>query len=300
MDAERKSYWEQRMVQLFTAQDKKNAKFEKKMRKEYLRVEEQLKKEIASYYTKYGKDGVIEYRKLVQSLTEKERDLLFQDYDEFVRRNPKYAHLMPIRESIYKLNRLEGLQLDIRMRMVELGAFEEEGFRKLLEEAYENGYLSSMKGLKNPPSFFVVNNLAMEQTLNEKWINGGNFSTRIWGNKERLLNALNAEIRDGIIRGDDFRQMSKVIQYRTGVGENDAKRLLQTEYNFVMGQANKQAFMEAKVKRYEVSAVMDRKTSKTCRSLDGDQFDFESAKVGGIIHHSMHVVEQLLFQWRSE
>jgi len=280
MDANRKSYWEQRMVQLFTAQDKKNAKFEKKMRKEYLRVEEQLKKEIASYYTKYGKDGVIEYRKLVQSLTEKESDLLFQNYDEFARRNPKYAHLMPIRESIYKLNRLEGMQLDIRMRMVEIGAFEEEGFRRLLEEAYENGYLSSMKGLKNPPSFFVVNNLAMQQTLNEKWINGGNFSTRIWGNKERLLNALNAEIRDGI-RGDDFRQMSKVIQYRTGVGENDAKRLLQTEYNFVMNQANKQAFLDAAVKRYEVSAVMDRKTSKTCRSLDGEQFDFESAKVGG-------------------
>lgn len=281
MDVERKSYWEKRMIQLFTAQDKKNVKFEKKMEKEYLRVEEQLKKEIASYYTKYGKDGVIEYRKLVQSLTEEERDLLFQDYDEFARRNPKYAHLMPIRESIYKLNRLEGLQLDIRMRMIELGAFEEEGFRKLLEEAYENGYLSSMKGLKNPPAFFVINNLAMQQTLNEKWINEGNFSTRIWGNKERLLSALNAEIRDGIIRGDDYKQMSQVIQYRTGVGENDAKRLLQTEYNFVMNQANKQAFLDAGVTRYEISAVMDRKTSKTCRSLDGEQFDFESAKVGG-------------------
>lgn len=280
MDAERKSYWEKRMVQLFTAQDKRNAKFEKKMRKEYLRMEEQIKKEIASYYAKYGKDGVIEYRKLVLSLAEKERELLYQDYDEFARRNPKYTHLMPVRESIYKLNRLEGLQLDIRMRMIELGAFEEEGYRKLLEQAYEDGYLSTMKGLSNAPSFFTLNSVAMGQTLNEKWIDEGNFSTRIWGNKEKLIRLLNNEIRDAFIRGDDFRQMSKLIQYRTGVGENDAKRLLQTEYNFVMGQANKQAFMEANVTKYEVSAVMDRKTSKTCKSLDGEQFDFENAKVG--------------------
>lgn len=280
MDAERKSYWEQRMVQLFTAQDKRNTKFEKNMRKEYLRVEEQIKKEVAAFYTKYGKDDVIEYRKLVLSLTEKERELLYQDYDEFARRNPKYRHLMPVRESIYKLNRLEGLQLNIRMHMVELGAFEEEGFQKLLEQAYESGYLTTMKGLNNAPSFFTLNSVAMGQTLNEKWIDEGNFSTRIWGNKEKLLRLLNSEIRDAFIRGDDYKQMSQVIQYRTGVGENDAKRLIQTEYNFVMNQANKQAFMDAGVTRYEISAVMDRKTSKTCRSLDGDQFDYEGAKVG--------------------
>lgn len=280
MDAERKSYWEQRMIQLFTSQDKRNAKFERKMHKEYLRIEEQINKEIASFYTKYGKDDVIEYRKLVLSLSDRERNLLYQDYEAFTEKYPKYTHLMPVRESIYKLNRLEGLQLNIRMNLLELGVYEEENYQKLLEQAYENGYLSTMKGLSNAPSFFMVNSIAMSQTLNEKWIDEGNFSTRIWGNKEKLIRLLNNEIRDGFIRGDDYRQMAKVIQYRTGVGENDAKRLLQTEYNFVMNQANKQAFIDAGVTRYEISAIMDKKTSRTCRSLDGQQFEFESAKVG--------------------
>ncbi|KIO60634.1 hypothetical protein [Caldibacillus thermoamylovorans] len=52
---------------------------------------------------------------------------------------------------------IEGLQLSIRMKMVELGAFEQEGFEKLLREAYERGYLSTMKGLDKAPSFFSVN-----------------------------------------------------------------------------------------------------------------------------------------------
>lgn len=274
------SYWENRMIQLYDSQDKRNNAFDKKMRKQYLSMEESFKKEIASYYQKYGKDNVIEYRQLVLALSQNERDLLYRDYQEFARRNPQYMKLMPIRESIYNLNRLEGLQLNIRMQMVELGAFEQEGFDKLLKEAYEKGYLSTMKGLDNAPSFFSVNNIAMQQTLNEKWINGGNYSDRIWANKEKLINTLNNEIRDSIIRGDDFRQMSKLLQNRLEVGANDSLRLIVTESAFVLGQANKQAFMDALIERYKITSVMDKRTSPTCIHLNGQVFNFKDAKVG--------------------
>ncbi|WP_419955931.1 minor capsid protein [Neobacillus niacini] len=279
-DQDKKTYWESRMEQLYASQDKQNDKFIKKMIKEYHRMEEDIKKDIGSYYTKYGKDDVIEYRKLVQSLSTSERDLLYKNYEDFIRRYPQYSNLLPVRESIYKLNRLEGLQLSIRLRMVELGAFEQEGLEKLLQQAYENGYLSSMNGLQNAPSFFSVNSYAMQLTLAETWTNGGNFSSRLWGNKSTLINTLNNEIRDGIIRGDDYRQMIKVLRHRTGVGEFCAKRLVVTETAFVMNQGNKQAFMDAGVKRYEISAVMDRRTSNICKRLNGEQFEFKDAKSG--------------------
>ncbi|WP_188048439.1 minor capsid protein [Bacillus sp. CH30_1T] len=278
--ANNKAYWEKRMVQLYNAQDKRDAKFDKKMRKEYYRLESDIQKDIASYYQKYGKNDIIEFRKLVVQLSDSERNLLFRDYEEFMRRNPKYRNLMPVRESIYKLNRLEGLQLSIRMKMMELGTFEQEGFEKLLQEAYQSGYLSSMKGLVNTPAFFNVNSEVMMQTINEKWINGENFSDRIWKNKEKLINTLNNEIRDGIIRGDSYKKMAQIIQYRTGVGASNTMALVQTESAFVLNQANKQAFMDAGVLRYEVSAVMDKKTSPTCRNMDGQQFEFKDAKVG--------------------
>lgn len=273
-------YWEKRMIQLYDAQDKQNAKFDKKMRKEYLRLESNIQKEIASYYQKYGKDDVIEFRKLVVQLSDSERNLLFRDYEEFSRRNPRYINLLPVRESIYKLNRLEGLYLSTRMKMVELGAFEQEGFEKLLQESYQLGYLSSMKGLAKPPAFFNVNSEVMRQTINERWINGENFSDRIWSNKEKLINTLNNEIRDGIIRGESYKKMAQIIQNRTGVGASNTMALVQTESAFVLNQANKRAFMDAGVLRYEVCAVMDSKTSPTCRNLDGQQFEFKDAKVG--------------------
>jgi len=120
---ENKEYWELRSKDLFDSQEKKNNKFEKKLRKEYQRIGESINKDIASYYTQYGKDDIIEYRKMVLRLSKAERDLLYKDYDSFALRNPQYKKLMPVRESIYKLNRLEGMELSIRKHMVELGAF---------------------------------------------------------------------------------------------------------------------------------------------------------------------------------
>ncbi|MED3623253.1 minor capsid protein [Neobacillus thermocopriae] len=275
-----KTYWETRMEQLYAAQDKKNNQLNKELRKEYHRLENSIEREIAAYYQKYGLDNVIEYRQLVLNLAPAERDLLYKDYEEFAKRFPQYMHLMPVRESIYQLNRLEGLHLSIRMKMVELGVFEQEGFEKLLREAYERGYLSTMKGLDNAPSFFSVNDLVLSQTLNEKWINNGNFSSRIWANKEKLLNTLNNEIRDAIIQGSDYKQMSKIIQRRMEVGAYESMRLIVTESAFVMNQANKQAFMDAGIKRYEITAVMDRRTSPTCRGLNGQKFEFKDARVG--------------------
>ncbi|MCO7125106.1 minor capsid protein [Sporolactobacillus shoreicorticis] len=274
------SYWENRMIQLYNAQDKRNTKLDKRLRKEYLRLEEQIKKEVASYYAKYAVNDVIEYRQLVLALSQSERDLLYKDYQEFARRYPQYQRLMPVRESIYRLNRLEGLQLSTRQRMVELGVFEQEGFEKLLKEAYSSGYLSTMKGLKNAPSFFSVSDDALQLTMNEKWIDGKNFSDRIWSNKEKLINTLNTEIRDAIIRGEDYQQMSQLIQHRMGVGAEDARRLIETESSFVMNQSNKKAFEDAGVERYEITAIMDRRTSAICKSMDGREFAFKDAKVG--------------------
>ena len=120
----------------------------------------------------------------------------------------------------------------------------------------------------------------MRMTLNAKWINGQNFSDRIWANKEKLIYTLNQEIRDGIIRGDDYRQMARIIQNRLEVGANESLRLIATESAFVMNQANKQAFMDAGIQRYQITAVLDHRTSPTCRRLNGEIFEFQGAKVG--------------------
>lgn len=278
--AHSKQYWENRMIQLFNSQDKKNDKLTKRMAKEYQRTGANIDKEIASYYARYAKDDVLEYRKLVLSLSKSERDLLYKNVAGFVQKYPQHVDLMPVRESIYKLNRLEGLQISVRQNLLELGVIEQQEFDKALAAAYEAGYLSSMKGLENPLAFFKVDNLVMQQTLNEGWINGENYSDRIWKNKEKLINTLNTEIRDGLIRGSSYKKMTDIVSNRTGVGVYETKRLIFTESAFVLNEANAQAFMDAGILEYENTAVMDSRTSPTCREMDGKRFKFSERVVG--------------------
>jgi SPP1 gp7 family putative phage head morphogenesis protein len=278
--AKGKQYWETRFTQLMDSQEKRSDKTAAKIAKEYERTATAIERDISSYYTKYGQDDVVEYRKLVKGLSKAERDMLYQNMEKFAEKYPQHAHLMPVRESIYELNRLEGLQLSVRQNMYELGAIEQREFEKALKQAYERGYLNTMKGLRGREAFFSVNDRVLEQTMNMKWVNGKNFSDRIWENKEKLIETLNREVRDAFIRGEGYSKMQKIIRNRTGVGAYDAKRLIRTEANFLMNQANGQAFQDDGITAYELSAVLDDNTSDICEELDGEQFEFEEAKVG--------------------
>lgn len=68
-----------------------------------------LEREIAAYYKRYGEDNIVKYADLFKKLPDSDIMLLIQRMDEFEKKYPEYADLMPIRESIYKLNRLEGV-----------------------------------------------------------------------------------------------------------------------------------------------------------------------------------------------
>ena len=273
-------YWEQRAEQLVTKQIKADDKAAKKLAKEYARLAAKLEREVAAYYAKYSKDNVIEYRDMLSVLSESERTLLYENLDAFAREFPQYSHLIPIRESIYKLNRLEGLQLNVQLELLRIGAIEEEVFKKHLTEAYERGYLYTLQGLPHTQTQFMVNAFAVQQALDRKWLDGKNFSDRVWANKQKLLGTLKNEIRDSMIRGDSYDDMIKTVRHRTGVGAYEAKRLIHTEAAFMSVQSNAHAFMDAGVKQYEICAVMDQKTSKICRSLDGTVFSFDEAVPG--------------------
>ncbi len=104
------SYWSDRQEKLNKALEKDEEKLKKRLNRIYDAEARRLERQIAAYYEMYGEDNVIDYRKLLEELPPEDKRLLIEDIDEFVKRYPDYADLVPVRESIYKLDRLEGLQ----------------------------------------------------------------------------------------------------------------------------------------------------------------------------------------------
>lgn len=119
-------YWAGRRKELLAQMEADEERLNKRLAKVYDRQARQLEREIAAYYQQYGEQNVIRYRDLLHDLSDTDRKLLMERMDDFAEKYPQYADLMPVRESIYKLNRLEGIQTAIRMQQLEIGAIEQE------------------------------------------------------------------------------------------------------------------------------------------------------------------------------
>ena len=112
------TYWEERRKRLDASMAKDEKRLFAKLATYYDREAARLDREIAAYYAKYGEQDVIAYRVLLQNLSDADRQLLLERMDAFGEKYPEYAHLLPVRTSIYKLNRLEGLRQSIAMQQL--------------------------------------------------------------------------------------------------------------------------------------------------------------------------------------
>lgn len=280
MDEKAKAYWLKRQEQWWKNQDKADDKLQKRLEKYYLKASKEVEREIAYYFAQYGKNNVIEFRELLKELSQDQRTMLYERMDDFAREYPEYQRFLPVRESIYKLNRLQGLHYSMQIELVKLGAIEQKEFEAHLLATYGKNYSALLSELGIGTSFATISDTTIQNTIYTKWVQNDNFSGRIWVNKEKMLNYMKNEFRDGLARGDSFKEISNAMRNRFGVGAFDAKRLVYTESAFVLNQSHKNGYLTAGVERYEFSAVLDRRTSPVCKNMDGKEFAFDEAEVG--------------------
>ena len=274
------SYWKKRQDEMMAGLDKRDDKFTNQLIKEYDRIQNELSKEIAYWYQNYGTIEIMTYRSAMKKLSPEEQEAAFRDFDNFIKDKPQYANLLPVRNKIYELNRMEAMQLSVRIKMAELGAIEDEQMTKYLEKSYKFGYESTMKNLQNKGALYSFNNRQLELALSDKWFNDKNYSDRIWDNKNTLRNWLTSDLATGLQQGVSYDKMMKQLQQRMDVGKFYAKRLVWTESAFFLNTANANAFKADGIKEYQYIAILDDRTSDTCKSLNEEVFSFDDYKPG--------------------
>ena len=256
--------------------EKGEESLKKKLSRLYDAESKKLEKEIAYYYQTYGQDNVLEYRVMMKKLTKEEATMLFEDMDNFFRLHPEYSALMPVRESIYKLNRLEGLQLSI-MRQ-QLGLSSEEA--ALIGDHLLFYTISTYEGVQGLIPFNQFDGRAAKQ-VGQKIINDTDFEKRLQANREKLAGYLNNDIAKGIARGDSYDKLSKQICDRfDGVSRRSAYRLLYTEGTRMFNRANSEAFAEVGINQYRYCTAGDNRVCSDCKALDGNVYDISEASDG--------------------
>ena len=275
-----RNYWERRRQELNKAMEKDEEKLKKRLSSYFDTEYRKLEKQIAAYYKQYGTDNVIQYRRLMESLPDADKRLLIEQMDEFAKKYPQYAHLMPVRESIYRLNRLEGLQYSIRMQQLEIGAVENEQITEHLNRQAMQGANAAAETMGFGKNFYSNNPDITKLFVNVPWSNGENFSQKIWNNTAKLANYLNSDIAQGIARGDSYDRLVRRLRERfSNVSRNDAYRLIYTEGTYVMAESTIQPFTED-FEKYRLSTVGDGKVCDICRGVSEETFDIANRQPG--------------------
>ena len=274
------SYWKDRQEELYKQLEKDEERLKKRLSSFYSRESRKLENQIASYYTKYGENNVIEYRKMMEKLDDDDIRLLMERMDEFAEKYPQYAHLMPVRESIYKLNRLEGLQTSIKMQQLEIGAINNEELEKHLTKNVNRAVNTAAESLGFGKNFYSIESDVVKKFVGVKWSNDKNFSDRIWGNTEKLANYLNTDVAQGFARGDSYQRIMKQMKERfESVSRNDMYRLIYTEGTYVMAEATIKPF-EEDFEEYKISTAGDSKVCPVCRKVSEKVFKISERKAG--------------------
>ena len=273
------SYWSDRQDQLRKAAEKEEAAIKKRLSKFYDAEFKRLDKEIAAYFQKYGENNIIEYRTLWQSLDEADRTLLMEQMDEFAEKYPQYAHLLPVRESIYRLDRLQGLQYSVFMSQANIAGYTNEQIAQYEAKLAQQGLNSSMETLGFGKNFYSINDNIVQEFVDVPWCNGENFSTRIWNDTQRVANYINQDMAQAFARGDSYDRIIKNVQRRFGVNRSNAYRLVFTEGTYVMAESSIKPF-EEDFTQYEYSPILDGKTCEICRALNGKVFEISERQPG--------------------
>lgn len=239
-----------------------------------------LGSQIASYYTRYGADNIIEYRTMLETLDSVDTKLLYEQMNTFAVRYPEYAHLLPVRESIYSLNRLEGLQQSIMMQQLEIGAITNAEIQAHLEKQALLGANSSMELLGFGKNFYSADSNVVKNFVNTAWVGGNNFSSRIWANSDKLANYLATDVAQGFARGDNYNKLvTGIMQRFENVNRNDAYRLIYTEGTYVMAESTIRPF-EDDFEQYKISTVGDGKVCDICSSVAESVFNITDRQPG--------------------
>lgn len=273
-------YWGERQKQLYSQLEKDEKKLNQRLLSFYKTEYSKLDKEIAAFYQKYGINNIIEYRIVMEALSDEDRTLLIEQMDEFAKQYPQYAHLMPVRKNIYKLNRLEGLQQSVVMHQLKIGAVNETAVTEYLNKQALRGVTAAAKAMGFGTEFYFESADIIKHIIGVQWCGGKNFSERIWENTNKLAYYLTTDISQGFARGENYQKLTKQLRDKfLNVNAKDAYRLIYTEGTYVMAESTMQPFAKD-FEKYKISTAADGKVCPLCADISHSIFYIKDRAAG--------------------
>ena len=279
------AYWRKRAIELAEKQKREDDDLCLRFHREYERILHELDKEISIFYARYAANESISMADARRLLRDSELEDFRMSLDEF-RGKAIAGGFDKELEEVYlrsRISRLQALQTQIELRMMELFSSQRDVLRDHLQERYTDTYYRTVYAVSQQvdvaSTFARIDPQTVEKILATPWV-GSEFSSRIWADKDKLTRELMQTLSRGFVRGDSLDRMTKEFARRMGVSESRAATLIHTESAHMAAEAAEQGYRETGIRSYRFEAALDLKTCAVCGALDQREFPLAERETG--------------------
>lgn len=276
------NYWEKRLLDGKKRVVENEEDYYKRLKKYYDTANKQIEEKLAVTYQRYAKENKLTLEQAYKQLPKDAEKAYKNDLMDYISKAKedavKYRDYLMNQSIMHKHSVLNQLQTEIKNVVYNIDMEETGG--KFLAKIYEDSdyYFQYQEG--QAEAFAKLDPERLHNLLSENWAGEGNFSSKIWKNKDLLADALDDTLIKGLAKGQSYEQMAKALAERMGSSEKQAYRLIVTESARMDNQALLDQYKAMGVEKFEFLATLDNRTSEICRSMDGLVFNIEDAQIG--------------------
>lgn len=284
-------YWARRMKVLEDALLDKSYSYVENLERQFSMAEQAVEKELSVWYQRLAENNEVslaEARRLLNRQELEEFRWTVEEYIAYGQQNALDGAWMKQLENAsarVHISRLEAKKLELQQQAEILYANQLDALDAVARETYQEGYYRTafevQRGLGVGTVMPAINEKALEKALARAWTaDGQTFRDRCWVNKQALVNSVNTQLTQMIIRGEAPDKAIAAISKQFEVSRAKAGRLVMTESAAIASAAQKDCFGELGVEQYAIVASFDKDTCELCGALDGKVFKMPEYEVG--------------------
>lgn len=285
------AYWAQRLKNMEDALLDQSYTYVENMEQQFAAAQAEVEKEIAAWYQRFAVNNEISFADAKRLLTKDELAEFQWSVGEYIAYGQQNAldgaWVKQLENASAKvhISRLEALKLQIQQQAEVLYSnqldFVDAAARRIYEGSYYGTAFEIQRGFGVGWTMQAINESTITKVLSRPWtVDGQTFRDRCWTNKESLVNSVNTQLTQMIIRGEAPDQAIAAISKQFNVSKSKAGRLIMTESAYFSSAAQKDCYGELGVERYKIVASFDQDTCELCGALDGKVFKMSEYQVG--------------------
>lgn len=285
-------YWAQRLKNMEDAlKDQAYEDYVKNLDEQFTAAEAEIRQQMESWYQRLATNNELTLADAKKLLTADELDEFHWSVEQYIKYGEENAldhkWLKQLENASAKvhISRLEALQTQIRQQAEKLHAEVEKAAESAAKGIYEASYYRTayevQKGLGVGWGLQELSEGVISKVLSRPWTaDGQTFRDHCWTNKTNLVDSVNKNLTQMLIRGDSPDKAISAITKEFGVSKRKAGRLVMTESAYFSSAAQQDCFSELGVEKYKIVAALDHATCPLCGAMDGKVLKMSEYQVG--------------------